>query len=70
MATYQTYRMFRGSMVGGGRTAGFSGYFGDNFKPTARTFKARTHKEATKKMDRFIRAAQITGSFFVKATQN
>lgn len=61
----ETYRMYRGSMVGGNRTAGFSGYFGDNFKPTARTFKARTQKEATRKMDKFIRDAQITGSFFV-----
>lgn len=54
----------------GGWPAGDSGYYGgpsgNYFKPTARTFKARTEKEATKKMDRFIKGAQITGSFFVK----
>lgn len=64
---YKTYRMYRGKMVYG---SGISGYFGNNFTPTARTFKGRNKTEATKKMDKFIRNAQITGSFFVKPIED
>ena len=60
--------MYRGSITG--CSHGGSGYFGgnnaNNFLPTARTFKGRSHKEATKKMDKFIRDSQCVGSFFVK----
>ncbi len=61
------FRMFRGRM----RQDGYgSGYYGgestDDFVPTQRTFKARTQKEATKKMDKFLRGGRICGSFFVK----
>jgi len=59
----QTYRICRGSMV---QTGFGSGFHGNQCLPTARTIQARTHKEATGKMDKFIRDAKITGSFYVK----
>ena len=65
---YKTYRMYRGKMTVASH--GGSGYFGgsraNNFSPTARIFKGRTIDEATRKMDKFIREAQIVGSFFVQ----
>lgn len=68
MNNRNTYRMYRGRMVQ--VSHGGSGFFGDNFTPTARTFKARTLQEATKKMDKFIRNAQIVGSFFMQLIPN
>lgn len=62
--------MYRGKMV----TTGYgSGYYGNKhsyFVPTVRTFKGRTITEATNKMKKFIREAQITGSFYLRLIQN
>ena len=60
------YRMYRGRMTGTGPGSGFYKGNTNDFSPTARTFNARTQQEATRKMDRFIRNADIHGSFFVK----
>ncbi len=62
----KTYRMYRGRMVGNGYGSGFHGGKAEDFTATARTFTARSQKEATRKMDRFLKQAQICGSFFVK----
>lgn len=60
---YKTYKMYRGKMVFSGPGSGFHG---QDLKPTAHIFKGRTINEATKKMDKFIKSAQITGSFFLQ----
>jgi len=59
-----TFRMYRGSMIRDGFNG--SGFFGNDSHPTARTFKGRTLTEATRKMDKFIREAQVTGSFYLR----
>ena len=63
----RTYRMHRGTMM---QTGPDSGFFGKESKPTQLMFTGRNHKAAQKKMDKFIREAQVTGSFhLVEATQ-
>ncbi len=62
----KTYRMYRGRMAGNGYGSGFHGGNPEDFTPTARTFEAGSQEEATRKMDRFLKQAQICGSFFVK----
>ncbi len=62
----KTYRMYRGRMTASGYGSGFHGGNVVDFTPTARTFKARNQAEATQKMDRFLKQAQIHGSFFVR----
>ena len=57
---WKKYRMYRGNMVFSGPGSGFHG---QNLKPTAHIFKGRTKDEAQTKMDKFLRGAQITGSF-------
>lgn len=58
--------MYRGCMTYGSDCSGFWRGQTADFKPTAIIFKARTVKEATRKMDKFILAGEILGSFFMK----
>ena len=63
---YNLFRMYRGHMADNSYGSGFHKGQSNDFVRTARTFKARTHSEATRKMNRFLTSAQISGSFFVK----
>ena len=57
------YRMCRGTMV---ETGFGSGWYGNKFVLTGKTFTSRSLAGATRKMANFLRQAQITGSFFLK----
>ncbi len=67
---YNIYRMFRGHFVVVSYGSGCYKGNPEAFVPTAITFKARTQKEATRKMDKFLQSAEIAGSFYMKQEDN
>ena len=53
-------------MIQTGDLKGGSGYYGNDFLATPKVFTGRNISEASKKMDKFLKDAQITGSFFLR----